>query len=206
VIELSLPGAHVRFTDRSAGDIRAAGPRDALAAVAGRPLARGRQVHGAVVRRVMGTEWETADEAADGQATARRDVAPTVLVADCLPVAIAGGGAVAMVHAGWRGLAAGVLEEGVQAVRRLGHGADLSAAVGPGAGPCCYHVGPDVHAAFGTAGPTVDLKAIARARLNAAGIDHVEDSGICTICDPRYFSFRRQGEAAGRQAGVAWLT
>ncbi len=90
-------------------------------------------------------------------------------------------------------------------MRRLGDGGDLSAAIGPGAGPCCYEVGDDVRRAFGVTGPTADLKAIARRRLNAAGLDHVEDAGICTICDSRYFSFRREGEAAGRQAGVAWL-
>ncbi len=116
MIELGLPGAAVRFTDRSEGDLRRPGPSAALARLVGRPLARGRQVHGAVVRRIDAEPRSVAvavalagDDPADGQSTARRDLAPMVLVADCLPVAIAGGGAVAMVHAGWRGLAAGVL-------------------------------------------------------------------------------------------------
>ncbi len=69
-------------------------------------------------------------------------VGAMVLAADCLPVALGNDGAVAMVHAGWRGLAAGVLEEGVRAVRELGGEGKIAAIVGPGAGPCCYEVGP----------------------------------------------------------------
>lgn len=201
MIEIELAGARVRFTAAADGDLRDDVARTRLEASIGRPTARGRQVHGAAVRRV---EDDFPVEPADGQATARTDVAPLVLVADCLPVAIASAGAVAMVHAGWRGLAAGIVEEGVAAVRELGGGGPLAAAIGPGAGPCCYAVGPEVHAALGTAGPTADLKAVARARLEAAGVTGVQDAGPCTICDERFFSFRRQGEAAGRQGGVAW--
>jgi copper oxidase (laccase) domain-containing protein len=127
-----------------------------------------------------------------------------VLVADCLPVALVGQGAVAMLHAGWRGLAAGVLEEGVRAVRELGAAGPLTAAIGPGARACCYEVGEEVHAAFGTSGRTLDLAGIACDRLQAAGVEQVEDTGICTMCDERFFSHRREGDAAGRQAGVVW--
>ena len=96
-----------------------------------------------------------------------------VLTADCVPIAIAGGGAVAMLHAGWRGLAAGVVAEGVGAVRELGASGPLSAAIGPGAGPCCYEVGEDVHAAFAEYGAdarrgfNLDMKAVARIQLRA---------------------------------------
>ncbi len=204
VITLSLPGGTVLFTGREQGDIRDRAHAATLAAEAGRPLAVGRQVHGATVHTIAaGSAIELLE--ADGQATDRVDVAPAVLVADCLPIAIVGRGALAMVHAGWRGLQAGVVEEGIAAVRRLG-ATELSAAIGPGAGPCCYAVGDELRERFGTSEPTLDLKEIARRRLNAAGVDHVEDAGICTICDGRYFSYRRDGEAAGRQAGVAWLT
>jgi hypothetical protein len=142
-------------------------------------------------------------------ATARGDVAPVVLTADCLPVAIASAGAVAMVHAGWRGLAAGVLAEGVAAVRELDPrtGDELHAAIGPGAGACCYEVSDDVAEALGTRrGPrgTVDLKALAGAQLRAAGVTAVHDVGACTMCDERFFSHRREGGRTGRQAGVAW--
>jgi purine-nucleoside/S-methyl-5'-thioadenosine phosphorylase / adenosine deaminase len=162
----------------------------------GRRLAQGRQVHGA---RVV-VDADDVEEA-DGQVSTRADVAPVVLVADCLPVALVAPEAVAMVHAGWRGLAAGVLEAGVRA---LGRG-PVAAAIGPGIGPCCYAVGDDVRTVFGTTEPTLDLKAIARARLAAAGVAAVHDCGLCTACEPeRFFSHRRDRGLTGRQAGVAW--
>jgi YfiH family protein len=151
---------------------------------------------------------------ADGQATMLAGVAPMVLTADCLPIAVAGGGAVAMLHAGWRGLAAGVVGEGVAAVRELAGAAPLSAAIGPGAGPCCYEVGDEVHSAFTTRSAdrqrsqNLDLKAIAGLELSRAGVDEVHDVGLCTICsEPSlFFSHRRDAGLTGRQAGLAWLT
>jgi copper oxidase (laccase) domain-containing protein len=80
-----------------------------------------------------------------------------------------------------------------------------AAAIGPGIGPCCYEVGDDVRAVFGTSEPTLDLKAIARARLEAAGVGEVHDCGLCTSCDAeRFFSHRRDRGVTGRQAGLAW--
>jgi YfiH family protein len=150
---------------------------------------------------------------ADGQATALRGAGAMVLTADCLPVALGCAGAVAAVHAGWRGLAAGVIEEGVCAVRELGDADQIIAVIGPGAGPCCYEVGEEVHTAFGGAhgigsppSRRIDLKAIARDRLLAAGVCEVRDVAACTICDERFFSYRREGARAGRQGGVAWLS
>jgi polyphenol oxidase len=136
---------------------------------------------------------------ADGQVTSAAGVAAIVLTADCLPVALAGPERVGMVHAGWRGLAAGVIEEGVRATGAV------AAAIGPGIGPCCYEVGDDVRAVFGTAERTLDLKAIARARLEAAGVGEIHDCGLCTACDAeRFFSHRRDRGVTGRQAGLAW--
>jgi polyphenol oxidase len=203
-----------------------------------RRLLRGYQVHGTTVWRTSGDPREIGtgtrteagrDEAppgadapdgesqpeieADGQATALRGLGTIVLTADCLPVALSANGAVAMVHAGWRGLAAGVIEEGVRAVRELGGKGHIVAVIGPGAGPCCYEVGDEVHAAFG--GPhraqsphtrNIDLKAIARDKLLAVGVTEVKDVAACTICDERFFSHRREGARAGRQGGVAWLS
>ncbi|HXA54345.1 MAG TPA: polyphenol oxidase family protein [Solirubrobacteraceae bacterium] len=146
---------------------------------------------------------------ADGHATALHGVGAMVLVADCLPVALGAEGAVAALHAGWRGLAAGVLEEGVRALRELGGDGEIAAVIGPGARVCCYEVGEEVHAVFGgvhRAGRNLDLAAHARERLRAAGVASVEEVGVCTICDERFFSYRREGDAAGRQAGVAWLS
>jgi polyphenol oxidase len=170
-------------------------------------LLYGRQVHGAdVVREGDGVQD------ADGQATARDGVAPIVLTADCLPVALATPGAVAMVHAGWRGLACGVLEEGVRAVRELS-GADdgpLVAAIGPAAGGCCYEVGDDVREDLGLEPlgepAPVDPKRLACERLYGADADAVHDVGLCTMCTDRslFFSHRRDGPRTGRQGGLVW--
>lgn len=208
--------------------------RESLRAMIGaRQLVRGYQVHGSTVRRVTsvsycaqppasegargsdgdadarGADGLTAAPEADGQATALAGVATMVLSADCLPVALGCEGAVAMVHAGWRGLAAGVLEEGVRALAELGDGGEIVAVVGPCAGGCCYEVGAEVHDAFGGAhrdGPRIDLRAIAHDRLLAAGVAQVHHQRACTICDEHFFSHRREGARAGRQAGVAWLS
>jgi YfiH family protein len=199
-------------------------------------LQRGYQVHGTTVQRVRahpqraqasagvqrsmgpGVQPDTVistdtddqpDIEADGQATTLRGVGAMVLTADCLPVALGCSGVVAMVHAGWRGLAAGVLAEGVRAVRELTGEDDMLAVIGPGAGPCCYEVGEEVHAAFDHAhrdGRRIDLKAIARDRLLAVGVSEVRDVAACTICDERFFSHRREGARAGRQGAVAWLS
>jgi YfiH family protein len=171
-----------------------------------------RQVHGSRVVRVS-VALDGSPIQADGQATASTAVAPSVLVADCLPVAVAGHGAVAMLHAGWRGLAEGVLAEGVRALRELGGTGPLRAAIGPGAGPCCYEVGSEVHAVFAEEfsharhGRNLDLKAIARLELESAGVETVRDLGICTICSAElFYSHRRDRGTTGRQAGIAWLS
>ncbi|HWX86708.1 MAG TPA: polyphenol oxidase family protein [Solirubrobacteraceae bacterium] len=146
---------------------------------------------------------------ADGHAVAVPGVAAMVLTADCIPVVLGADGAVAALHAGWRGLAAGVLQEGVRAVREVGGKGEVVAIVGPCAGACCYEVGEEVHAAFGGIARkhrNIDLRTIAHERLLSAGVDHVHDLEACTICDERYFSYRREGARAGRQAGLAWLS
>jgi copper oxidase (laccase) domain-containing protein len=114
-----------------------------------------------------------------------------------------------MLHAGWRGLAAGVLEQGVLAVRELDRAGHIVAVIGPGASACCYEVGADVHSALTGVRrdrAPIDLRAIARRRLLAAGVSEVHNVDACTICDERFFSHRREGARAGRQAGVAWLS
>lgn len=191
--------------------------RDRLTELTGIPRSRvlqGLQVHGADVARARAPRAADAPlEPADGQATSARGLAPLVLTADCMAVTLAAEGAVAVVHAGWRGLAAGVLAEGMTALRALGGRGPVEAAIGPAAGPCCYEVGPEVHAALGALGhggtglpgDRVDLEAIATRALGALGCDRVHGAGICTICDARWFSHRRDG-ATGRQAGTAWLS
>jgi YfiH family protein len=230
-LAIDLPGGRAVFTTRRGG--ASSGPyasfnlgrltnddpaavdanRGALAALTGVPrerVAQGRQVHEAAVRRVTEAPYSASPPAeADGQATALPGVAPLVLTADCLPIALVAPEAVAMLHGGWRGLAAGVVEEGVRAVRELGATGSIAAAIGPGAGPCCYEAGPEVHDALGTSvGRNVDLKLAARRRLEAAGVAQVHDIGLCTMCagEELFFSHRRDGGVTGRQAGMAWRT
>ncbi len=234
-IGCALRGGRVLFTTRRGGvspapydslnlgvltdDDRAnvSANRDRLAAltqIARSRTLQGMQVHGAFVRRVR----ELPDpgpqlEEADGQATALDGVAAVVLTADCLPVALVAREAVAVVHAGWRGLAGDVLGEGVRALRELGATGEVQAAIGPGAGACCYETGPEVHAAFAAYGPrarhgdnNADLKLVARRQLEQAGVGEVADAGLCTLCAPPglFFSHRRDGAATGRQAAVVW--
>jgi purine-nucleoside/S-methyl-5'-thioadenosine phosphorylase / adenosine deaminase len=233
-IAVDLPGARAVFTTRRGGV--STGPYESLnlgiltaderahavenqvrvAALAGAgrdDVARGRQVHGAAVeRRTTPPDPGAELRPADGQATNLAGVPVQVLVADCLPVAIAGQGAVAMLHCGWRPLAAGIVAEGVRALRALGAEGPLHAAIGPGIGGCCYDVGDEVRAAFDhhgdgpRQGRTIDLKAIAAADLRAAGVERVHDVGLCTFCSDRslFFSHRRDRGLTGRQAGIAW--
>jgi YfiH family protein len=143
---------------------------------------------------------------ADGHVIAESGVGALVLVADCLPVALAGPGGVAMLHCGWRGLAAGIVERGVTAIGAT------QAAIGPGIGPCCYEVGSEVLEAFaglsGVArGRMLDLAAVAGTLLAEAGVEDVSSARICTSCEPAlFFSHRRDEGSTGRQAGVAWLS
>jgi YfiH family protein len=178
-------------------------------------VAMGWQVHGAEVKEWDGTEdLEFASRRADagddvdrvdGHVTGARGLALLVLVADCLPVALAGGGRVAMLHCGWRGLAAGIIERA-----RATFDTPPAAAIGPGIRGCCYEVGDEVLAAFrelpGVAsGRMLDLAAIARRKLETAGVERVEDVGLCTSCHPDlFFSHRRDGGVTGRQGGLVW--
>ncbi len=216
-------GATALFTERAHGNLSSVAgegaehgheARERLRRIAGvERLVRGYQVHGRFVRRLDAATVEDPDGVrpadADGQATALTGVGVMVLGADCLPVVLGARGAVAALHAGWRGLAEGVLEEGVRVLEDMGGASEVVAIIGPGAGVCCYEVGEEVHGAFGgnhRDGTRIDLKAIARERLLAAGVSEVRDLGLCTICDERFFSHRREGERAGRQGGVAWLS
>ena len=190
--------------------------RHRLAAALGLDPARvliGRQVHGAELERrdVAPDPNAFADPGpdlpeADAQATATPGLAPLVMLADCLPVALSGRGGVAMLHCGWRGLAAGVVARGAREVKAE------AAAVGPGIGPCCYEVGEEVLGAFAglgdgvASGRMLDLREVARRLLGRAGVERVEVSELCTSCQADlFFSHRRDGGDTGRQAGIAWI-
>ncbi len=207
-IAIDLPGARAVFTTGSSGDVRETLP--AIGQRLGVNPVRPRQVHGSAVATVMDTG---ADTEADALFATAPGLAPTVITADCVPIVVAGGGVAAAIHAGWRGLACGVIPNTVTRLQAHTGGTNaiaFSAAIGPAAGACCYEVGPELHERFigFTNGRNLDLCAIARSQLQEAGVTTIHDCATCTICstDPELFSYRRQGEAAGRQALITWLT
>lgn len=156
--------------------------------------------------RSLGDHKEPRDVVeADGHVVREPGLAPLVFVADCLPVALYGPDGLAMVHAGWRGLAGGILAAGAEAVGAT------RAAIGPGIGRCCYEVGEEVLSAFAdlgdiSAGRMLDLPEVARQLLAQAGVEEVESAGLCASCEAGlFFSHRRDDGRTGRQAGIAWI-
>lgn len=180
------------------------------------PVVWNRQVHSArVVEAHPGTR-----EQADGLFTASAALALAVVTADCVPVLLSAGGAVAALHAGWRGLAAGILERGVAALRERDSG-ELRAWIGPAIGPCCYEVGWDVAQQIarraggevilpppkeGGERPHLDLASAARLELVRCGVEEVRCFRRCTFCgdDERWSSYRREGAGSGRNLAVIW--
>jgi len=173
------------------------------------------QYHSALVAKADGRGVVTPGlefERCDGLWTDDPARAVMLLTADCLPIAIAranGTPAVAVLHAGWRGLLGGIAEAGARA---LGDG-PLAAAIGPGIGPCCYEVGDEVATPFRerfgddvVVGRSLDLAEAAERALRAAGCETVERVGLCTSCEEElFFSHRRDRGRTGRQGIVASL-
>lgn len=210
--------------------VRVAAHWRSLEAAVGRPIARLDQVHGvdvcSIVDPLCSAESPGARVGVVGRAdavvTTRADLAIAIQTADCLPVLFAdeGGLAIGAAHAGWRGLAAGVLENTVRSLHDLlPVGASLTAWIGAGIGPRHYEVGAEVREAFVSYEPDdracflpsartgawmADLPALARNRLRRAGVSRVESSGLCTYSDPlRFYSHRREAPT-GRQATLIW--
>jgi YfiH family protein len=241
-LQAELPGATVAFSTRTGGvseapfdslnlglltedEPAAVGEnrRRLCAALALDPqqIAIGRQIHGndvAIHRQSPfrcsfsahnpDEEQRKLDEPpeVDGHVISEPGSAALVFVADCLPVALSGPGGAAILHCGWRGLAAGIVAKGAEAVGAT------HAAVGPGIGPCCFEVGPEVLGEFDglgdgiASGRMLDLPEVARRSLAEAGVGEVESAGLCTSCAPElFFSHRRDAGRTGRQAGVVWI-
>ena len=178
------------------------------------------QVHGAVIEKVRGEKSREALLArqADALVSGEPNTALGVRVADCLPLLLGDPvtGAVAAIHAGWRGVEAGVVRKAVEALLSSPEvrASNLLAAIFPHIRPCCFEVGdevadrlqavcPDTPVVKRSNGnePHVELATIVRAQLASAGVkrQRVDDVTGCTRCDPdRFFSYRRQGELAGR--------
>jgi polyphenol oxidase len=234
VTELRLPGARVIFSDRRGGvsegpyeslnlgvltdddPAKVVENRRRLAARLGiqpERVAMGWQVHGTEL-----AEWDAPPSdpgfarpgaglrRVDGHVTSVPGLGLLVLAADCFPLALSDGTSVAMVHCGWRGLAAGIVGHAVGRLRE-----PVSAAVGPGIGACCYEVGPEVLSAFadipGVArGRMLDLRAVLAVKLAAAGVSDVQHVEHCTSCSADlYFSHRRDRGLTGRQGGLVVL-
>jgi polyphenol oxidase len=223
-LPLSIDGPKARavFSTRSAGSAKEGHePLASALGLAPEQIVSARQVHGTNLSTHQSPpqnplrcsfppdngdkEQRSLGEAADGQVLTVPGPVGLVYVADCLPVALAGRGGVAILHCGWRGLAAGIVGRGTAAVDAT------HAAIGPGIGPCCYEVGDEVLESFCHLDPGVasdrllDLPEVARRLLREAGVEEIESAGLCTRCEEeRFFSHRRDG-GPGRQAGLAWI-
>jgi hypothetical protein len=203
-------GLEVRFAGRGP-----AGEREAiLAAIEGPlPVAWARQVHSATV---LAAECGCGGEG-DALVTDRRGLALAIGTADCVPVVVGAADALAVIHAGWRGIVAGVVPAAVARLARSP--ASLTAWIGPAIGPCCYEVDWDLAREVVAAGgapaaldergdtrrPHLDLAAAVAAQLAAAGVAVHEVIASCTRCSGDLWSFRRDGRGTGRNLAFAWL-
>jgi YfiH family protein len=224
VIQL-LGSAEVRFTGRTDGDLGHAGAWVELhevdpgvaarrLAVVDRPWSWLRQVHGAEVRVVDGP-GKCAGDVGDALVTADPDAALAVLTADCAPVALASEeGVIGAVHAGWRGLVAGVVDAAVAAMRDLG-ATDVVGALGPCIHAECYEfsaadldtvaaeLGEGVRSVSADNRPALDVPAAVRAAMERSGARLVHDVDVCTACSAEHYSHRARSELE-RQAVVVW--
>ncbi len=194
----------------------------AAAGVAAVDLVVPGQVHGTTISEVGGGERgrgarqrDDVVAGTDGLLTREARVPLFVSFADCVPVVLVAGTpacAVALVHAGWRGMLAGIVSQAARAIGACG--APAAAVIGPSIGPCCFAVSPDVGGQFEAAFPgtwrdgRVDLWEVARRQLAGGGFAaaDVVSSELCTCHDEQFFSHRRAHGATGRQAAIAWIT
>ena len=200
----------VRFAGRGPSRTRA----ETLAAVGGDglELAWCRQVHGD--RHVEARSGDSGE--GDALITDRPGIAISVATADCVPVVVGAGGLVAVIHAGWRGIVAGVVPKTVNALPR----APRTAWLGPAIGPCCYEVdeevagavvaasAPEARVSPSRAKPHLHLQRAVAAQLRAAGVDTISRVlNACTRCHTQgLWSYRRQGKNAGRNLAFAWIS
>jgi YfiH family protein len=222
---IQLGDVLVRFTGRAEGDLGHAGAwvevDEVLPEVASRrrtvldrPWSWVRQVHGDTVVRVD-TPGGGAGQVGDALVAAERGPALAILTADCAPIALAAdNGLYGAVHAGWRGLLAGVIDRAVDELRTLG-ARDIQAALGPCIHPECYEfsaadlhtvaerLGDGVRSRTAAGTPALDIPAAVRSALEQAAVALVHDVGVCTACSADHYSYRARGEAA-RQAMVVF--
>ncbi len=214
------PNVRALVTTRPFGDMARGAPgRQALKTHVPREPVWLRQVHGVHVADADATRGGGTEPRADAAVAREPGTVCAVMIADCMPVLFAdiAGKTVGVAHAGWRGLCAGVLEATLSA---LGAPPEkLLAWLGPAIGPRVYEVGDEVREAFIAADSSaaqafaavrpghwlLDLYAVARQRLRAAGVVLIEGGGFCTYSEPeRFFSYRRD-RGPGRMAALIWL-
>lgn len=175
-----------------------------------------KQVHGAAV---VAGESVSALVEADASVTRTPGVVCVIQMADCMPVLLAtrDGSVIGIAHAGWRGLAGGVVERTIEAMRA--DPAAMIAWLGPAIGPDTFEVGEEVRAAFVAADPAAvdafrplntgkwlaDLFTLARQRLARAGLTAVHGGGLCTVSDPTRFFSHRRDRLTGRMGAFLWL-
>jgi YfiH family protein len=170
-----------------------------------------RQIHSSVVLKA-----EREGSCGDGDAihTEYSGVVLSVVTADCVPIVVAGPNHLATIHAGWRGLAGRLIEKTIDALAE--EPGKVCAWIGPAIGPCCYEVGPDVAEQVVAASssdaelscyprPHLDLTRAASVQLARAGVRNLRTVPVCTQCSPEWlWSYRRDGEEAGRNWTFAW--
>lgn len=186
-----------------------------------RPLLWLNQTHSARVQQSYHESFQTHAPEADAAIATSRDYACVVMTADCLPVFFcdAAGTQVAVAHAGWRGLASGVLEATIAGMNA--DPAEVLVWLGPAISNAQFEVGPEVYNAFVAVHPDADqafdhspyrlghhmadLYRLARLRLEALGVSQISGGHFCTACESRFYSYRRDGGRTGRMASVIWL-
>jgi len=211
----------VLFTGRGPEGLGRQETLHALVGDAAPPVASAHQVHGA---EVLAAESPGPCGEGDALVTDRPGLALSIVTADCVPVLIAAGHRIAAVHAGWRGIVAGVIGETVDHLRSEATTAPAtwSAWIGPAIGGCCYEVSEEVAARIPAAStpeailpptalctgsgnrPAADLVHAVRHQLETAGVHRVVWRVHCTRCDPRLCSYRRDGKGAGRNHAYIW--
>ena len=174
------------------------------------------QVHG---NRVVNAETVTGTPDADAAIAFGPGCVAVVMVADCLPILFTdrAGSRIAVAHAGWRGLASGIVENTIQALHASAE--DLIAYLGPAIGPSAFEVGDDVRAAYTTFDPAAqyafqprgpgkwmaDLFQLARQRLAMLGLTNIYGGALCTYSDPARFYSHRRDKVTGRMAALIWI-
>ncbi len=226
ILKDSARGVEILFAGRSADS--PADREQAMQALAppGYKVSWLQQIHSADVLDLSAEDPSARDAlkggcAGEGDALIFRsqppkELAMAIVTADCVPVLFAGHGEIAAVHAGWRGLAAGILPATLQRLRTPPQ--EIIAWIGPSIGPCCYEVSDEVAEQVADAStpdalrpgrgerPHLDLVAAASAQLRAGNVGEIRSIGPCTRCDEHWWSYRRDGTAAGRNLSMIWFT